>query len=67
MTFSKETSLKKSKKFNKTRISSLTVSSEEDFSSEFYYPDKIVTDTEGNVEVLSISRDLPIRSHIVNN
>ena len=29
--------------------------SEEDFFSEFYYPDQIVTDNEGNVEVLSIS------------
>ena len=35
--------------------------------SEFYYPDEIVTENEGNVEVLSISRALPIRSHIINN
>ena len=36
------------------------MSSEEDFFSEFYYPDKTVTENEGNVEVLSISRALPI-------
>ena len=41
--------------------------SEEDFFSEFDYPDKIVTENEGNVEVLSISRALPIWSHIINN
>ena len=34
--------------------------SEEDFFSQFYYPDEIVTENEGNVEVLSISRALPI-------
>ena len=28
--------------------------SEEDLFSEFYYPDEIVTENEGNVEVLSI-------------
>ena len=43
------------------------MSSEEDFFSEFYYPDEIVTENEGNVEVLSISRTLPIWSHIINN
>ena len=30
--------------------------SKEDFFSEFYYPDEIVADNEGNVKVLSISR-----------
>ena len=39
----------------------------EDFFSEFYYPDEIVTETEGNVEVLSISRALHVWSHVVNN
>ena len=34
------------------------MSSEEDSFSEFYYPDEIVTEFEGNVEVLSISRAL---------
>ena len=34
--------------------------SEEDFFSEFNYPDEIVTENEGNVEVLFISRALPI-------
>ena len=49
-----------SKKLNETPISSLTMSSEEDFFSEFYHSDKIVTENEGNVEVLSISCALPI-------
>ena len=40
--------------------------SEEYFFSEFYYPDEIVTENEGNVEVLSISRVLPIWSAIIN-
>ena len=39
----------------------------EDFFSEFDYPDKIVTENEGRVEVLSISRALPVWSHIINN
>ena len=39
---------------------------EEDFFSEFHYPDKIVTENEGNVEILSISRALPVWSHIIN-
>ena len=43
------------------------MSSEEDFFSEFYYTDKIVTENEGNVGVLSISRPLPVGSHIINN
>ena len=34
--------------------------SEEDLFSKFYYPDEIVTENEGNVEVLSISRALHI-------
>ena len=34
--------------------------SEEDFFSEFFYPDEIVTEYEGNVEVLSIMRALLI-------
>ena len=42
------------------------MSSEEDFFSEFYYSDEIVTLNKGNVEVLSISLALPIRSHIIN-
>jgi len=41
--------------------------SEEDFFSEFYYPDEIVTENEGNVEFLSIQCAFPIRSHITNN
>ena len=41
--------------------------SEEDFFSEFYYPDEIVTENEGNVEFLSIQCALPIRCHITNN
>ena len=41
---------------NKTHISSLTMRSEEDFFTEFYHPDEIVTENEGDVEVLSISR-----------
>ena len=32
---------------------------EEDFFSEFYYPDDIILGNEGNVGVLSISRALP--------
>ena len=32
----------------------------EDFFSEFCYPDEIVTENEGNVEVVSISRALLI-------
>ena len=40
-------------------LSSLTMISEEDFFSEFYYPYEIVTEIEGNVEVLSISLALP--------
>ena len=36
---------------NKTRIPSLTMSSKENFFSQFYYPDKIVTENEGNVVV----------------
>ena len=43
----------------------LTIRSE-DFFSEFYYPDEIVTENEGNV-VLSISRALPVWSHTLNN
>ena len=43
---------------NKTSISSFTKRSE-DFFSEFYYPGEIVTENEGNVDVLSISRALP--------
>ena len=39
----------------------------EDFFSEFYYPDEIVTENEGSVEVLYISRTLPIWRHIINN
>ena len=34
--------------------------SEEELFSEVYYPDEIVTENEGNVEVLYISRALPI-------
>ena len=30
------------------------------FFPEFYYPDEIVKENEGDVEVLSISRALPI-------
>ena len=41
--------------------------SEEDFFSEFYHPDEIFTENEGNVEVLSISHALSIWSHIINN
>ena len=37
----------------------VSMSSEEDFFSEFYYPDEIVTKNEGNVGVLPISRALP--------
>ena len=51
--------VKKAKKLNKTRSSSFSMSSE-DFFSVFYYPDEIVTENEGNVEVLSISQVLPI-------
>ena len=40
--------------------------SEEDFYSKLFdYPDKIVIDNEGNVGVLSISRALPVWSHII--
>ena len=41
--------------------------SKKDFISESYFPDEIVTEIEGNVEDLSISRALHIRSHIINN
>ena len=41
--------------------------SEEDFFTEFFYPEEIVTDNVGKVEVLSISCALPIWSHIINN
>ena len=34
--------------------------SEEDLFSEFYYPNEILMENKGNVEVLSISRALPI-------
>ena len=34
--------------------------SEEELFSEFDYPDKAVTENEGNVEVLSLSRALPV-------
>ena len=44
-----------SKKLNKTRISSLTMRSEEEFFSEFYYPDEMVTENTGIAEFLSIS------------
>ena len=40
--------------------------SSEDFLSEFHYPDEILTENESNLEVLSISRALPIWSHIIN-
>ena len=40
-------------------ISSLTVSFK-GFFSKFCYPDEIVTENEGNVDVLSISHALPI-------
>ena len=43
------------------------MSSEEDFFSEFYYPNEIVTENEGNVEVLSVLHALPIWSHAINN
>ena len=43
------------------------MNSEEDFFSEFYYPYKIVTENEGNVDVLSILRALPIWGHTINN
>ena len=33
--------------------------SEEDFFSQFYNPDETVSENEGNVEVLPISRALP--------
>ena len=39
----------------------------EDFFSEFYYPDEIVTENEGNVKALPVSRALPIWNHIINN
>ena len=39
--------------------------SEKHFFSEFYYPDEIVTENEGNVEVHCISRALPTWSHII--
>ena len=39
----------------------------EDFFSEFYHPDEIVTENEGNEEVLSILHALPIWSHLINN
>ena len=38
----------------------MTMSSEEEFFSEFYYPGEIVTENEGSVEILSISRALLI-------
>ena len=39
--------------------------SEEDLFSEFYYPNEMLTENEGNVEVLSISRTLPVWCHII--
>ena len=39
----------------------------EDFFSEFDDPDEIVAENEGNVEILSISRALPVWSHIIIN
>ena len=54
-----ETSLKKQEIEQNTYLS-LTMRSEEDFFSEFYYPDEIVTENEVNVEVLSLSHALPI-------
>ena len=50
MTFAEKNLCLKNKKLNKTRISSLTLCSE-DFFPEFHYPDEIVTENEGNVEV----------------
>ena len=41
-------------------MSSLSMRSEEDFISELFYPDEIVTEYGGNVEVLSILHALPI-------
>ena len=41
--------------------------SEDHLFSEFYYPDKIVTENEGTVEILYISRALSAWSHIINN
>ena len=41
--------------------------SSEDFFSEFYYPDKIAPENEGNVEVLSTFNALSIWSHVINN
>ena len=46
---------------NKTRISSLTTSTEEDLFSEFHYPGEIVTENEGSVDVYLaalVSREL---------
>ena len=60
MTFAERKFVKKRKKLNKTRISTSTMSSKEELFSEFYYPDEIATENEGNVEVLSISQALPI-------
>ena len=39
----------------------------EDFFAKFDYPDKIVTENEGSVEVLPILRALPVWSNIINN
>ena len=39
----------------------------EEFLSEFYYPDEIVTETESNIEVLSISRAFPVWSRMLKN
>ena len=39
----------------------------EDFFSEFHYHDKIVTEHEGNAEVLSISRALKPYNKQLNN
>ena len=40
------------------------MSSKEDFFSEFYCPEEILMENEGNVEVLSISHALSIWSQI---
>ena len=35
------------------------------FLSELYYPDEIVTENEGNIEALPISRALPMSSNLI--
>ena len=60
MTIAERNFVKKKEEIEQNTIFSLTMRSDKDFFSDFYYPDEIVTGNEGNVEVLYISRALSL-------